>query len=63
MEVSKIIACVASVSARVRCESSNESEKKKKERGGGGGGGGEEKKRLQVNPTILKNPLAQQRSV
>ena len=46
------LACVASVSARVRRESWDES-KKRNDRGGGGGG--ERRKRLPANPTILKN--------
>ena len=44
------LACVASVSARVRRESWDES-KKRNDRGGGG----ERRKRLPANPTILKN--------
>ena len=64
------VACVASVSARVRCESSNESEKKKRrgrgrERGRGRGGEGREgKETLEGKPYDLKKiPLNQQRSV
>ena len=50
------LACVASVSARVRLESWDKSKKKKKEMNDGGGeGGGERTKRLPPNPTILKN--------
>ena len=48
--MSVLVACVASVSARVYCESLNESEKKKEE-----GGGEVERKHFQANPTILKN--------
>ena len=44
------LACVASVSARVRRESWEESKKRND-----GGGGGERRKRLPANPTILKN--------
>ena len=44
------LTCVASVSARVRRESWDESKK-----GNDGGGGGERRKRLPANPTILKN--------
>ena len=44
------LACVASVSARVRRESWDESKK-----GNEGRGGGERRKRLPENPTILKN--------
>ena len=47
------LACVASVSARVRRERWNESKKKKK--WNDEGGGGERRKRLPANPTILKN--------
>ena len=46
------IACVASVSARVRRESWKES---KKRNDGGGGWGGERRNRLPANHTILKN--------
>ena len=46
------MACVASVSARVRLESWDKSKKKKKN---GGGGEGERRKRLPANPTISKN--------
>ena len=46
------LACVASVSARVRRERWEESKKKKRNDGGGGGG---RRKRLPANPTILKN--------
>ena len=42
---------MASVSARVRQESWNESKKKRNE----GGGGREQRKCLPANPTILKN--------
>ena len=45
-----LVACVASVSARVRRESWEESKKRND-----GGGGGERRKRLPANPTILKN--------
>ena len=45
------VACIASVSARVRGESWEESKKKRSD----GGGGGERRKRLPANPTILKN--------
>ena len=41
------LACVASVSARVRRESWDESKK-----GNDGGGGGERRKRLPANPTF-----------
>ena len=44
------LACVASVSARVRRESWEESKKRND-----GGGGGERRNRLPANPTILKN--------
>ena len=44
------LACVASVSARVRRESWDESKKGNEGRGGGG-----RRKRLPENPTILKN--------
>ena len=44
------LACVASVSARVRQESWEESKKRND-----GGGGGERRKRLPANSTILKN--------
>ena len=44
------LACVASVSARVRRERWDESKKRND-----GGGGGERRKRLPANPTILKN--------
>ena len=47
------LACVASVSARVRRERWDESKKKKKRNDGGGGG--ERRKHLPANPTILKN--------
>ena len=45
------VACVASVSARVRRESWEESKKKRSD----GGGGGQRRKRLPANPRILKN--------
>ena len=45
-----LVACVASVSARVRRESWEESKKRND-----GGGGGERRNRLPANPTILKN--------
>ena len=46
------VACIASVSARVRRESWDESKKKN---GKEWGGGRERGKRLPANPTILKN--------
>ena len=46
------VACIASVSARVRRESWDESKKKN---GNEWGGGRERGKRLPANPTILKN--------
>ena len=49
------LARIASVSARVRRESWDESKKKRNE----GGGGGERRKRLPANPTILKNCVRQ----
>ena len=45
------VACVESVSARVRRESWDESKKKRNDVGRGG----ERRKRLPANPTILKN--------
>ena len=45
------VACVASVSARVRRESWEESKKKRSD----GGVGGQRRKRLPANPRILKN--------
>ena len=44
------LACVTSVSVRVRRESWEESKKRND-----GGGGGERRNRLPANPTILKN--------
>ena len=45
------IACVASISARVRREKLGREQKKRNDRGGGG----KRRKRLPANPTILKN--------
>ena len=54
-----MLACVASVSARVRRENLGRQQKKKKKKkkrnDWGEGGGGERRKRLPANPTILKN--------
>ena len=54
--LSTLLACVASVSVRVRRESLDESKKKRNE----GGGGRERRKRLPANPTILKNGVCPQ---
>ena len=50
-----MLACVASVSARVRRENLGRQQKKKKRNDGGEGGGGGRRKRLPANPRILKN--------
>ena len=57
--LSTLLACVASVSVRVRRESLDESKKKKGMRGEGEGGR-ERRKRLPANPTILKNGVRPQ---
>ena len=51
-KIQAAIACIASISTRVRLESWDKSKKKKMN---DGGGGGERRKRLPANPTILKN--------
>ena len=51
-KIQAAIACIASVSARVRLQSWDKSKKKKKN---DAGGGGERRKHLPANPTILKN--------